>query len=199
VSAHGEIILVRHGRTASNAGGLLSGRVDVTLDGEGRAQATAVAAGLPTPDLVVSSPLSRARETAAAFGVEVEIDESWIELDYGEWDGRPVAEVTPATWAAWRADVDFRPPGGESIADLTARVHDALDTLSERVDGRRVVVVSHVSPIKAAVAWALGVGPEVAWRTFVAPASISRVGLGPTGPALRTFNERGHLAPAAPG
>lgn len=185
----GEIILVRHGRTEANAKGLLLGHLDVALDDQGRNQAAATAASLPVPDLVVSSPLLRTRQTAEAFGPAFEVDEAWIELDYGQWDGRPINEVPDEAWAAWRADSDFAPPGGESLARLTARVHDALDDLASRLDGRRVVVVSHVSPVKAAVGWALGMGPEVAWRTFVAPGSITRLGLGPTGPVLRGFNE----------
>ena len=193
MSEGGEIVLVRHGRTEANAKGLLLGRLDVALDGHGRAQAAAVAAALPAPDLVVSSPLLRTRQTAEAFGPVVEVDEAWIELDYGQWDGRPIGEVPDEAWAAWRADSDFAPPGGESLAALTARVHDALDDLAARLDGRRAVVVSHVSPVKAAVGWALDVGPEVAWRTFVAPGSITRLGLGPTGPVLRGFNETAPL------
>jgi broad specificity phosphatase PhoE len=63
----------------------------------------------------------------------------------------------------------------------------------ERATVGEVVVVSHVSPIKAAVAWALGVGDEVAWRTFVGLASITRIGLTERGPLLRTFNEMAHL------
>ncbi|GIT00712.1 MAG: hypothetical protein CM1200mP26_24240 [Acidimicrobiales bacterium] len=55
------------------------------------------------------------------------------------------------------------------------------------------MVVTHVSPIKAALAWALGVGDEVAWRTFVAPASVMTVGAGPAGPSLRGFNDTAHL------
>jgi broad specificity phosphatase PhoE len=64
----------------------------------------------------------------------------------------------------------------------------------------RVVVVSHVSPIKAAVGWALDLGPEVAWRTFVAPASITRIGLGANARSatLRGFNEVAHLAGIVP-
>lgn len=195
MSAAGEIILVRHGRTAANAGGLLLGHLDVPLDDEGRAQAAAVAATVPSPDLVISSPLERTRATAEAFGLPVEVDAAWIELDYGEWDGRPLTEVPADAWAAWRADDDFAPPGGESLGRLSARVHDALDDLVDRLDGRRAVVVSHVSPVKAAVGWALDLGPAVAWRTFVAPGSITRLGLGPVGPVLRAFNETAHLPP----
>jgi broad specificity phosphatase PhoE len=79
---------------------------------------------------------------------------------------------------------------------LGARVRAACEALSadaKDADGD-VVVVTHVSPIKAALAWALGVGEEVAWRTFVAPASITRIGFGPRGPVLHSFNEVAHLA-----
>jgi broad specificity phosphatase PhoE len=104
-------------------------------------------------------------------------------------------DVPADAWRAWRADPDFAPPGGESLAKLNARVHDALDDLVARLDGRRAAVVTHVSPIKAALGWALDLGPEVAWRSYVAPASITRIGLGPGGPTLRSFNETAHLAP----
>ncbi len=67
------------------------------------------------PDRVVSSPLRRARETAEAFGLPVEIDERWIELDYGELDGMPVESVGAEVWKQWRSDLRFTPPGGESI------------------------------------------------------------------------------------
>jgi broad specificity phosphatase PhoE len=116
-------------------------------------------------------------------------------LDYGEWDGVPAGDVPAEAWAAWRQDPAFTPPGGESLAALTTRVHAALDRLAEGGDDRRIVVVSHVSPLKAAAGWALGLGPEAAWRMYVAPASITRLGLGPAGTAtLRGFNETAHLA-----
>lgn len=193
------LILVRHGRTAANAGGLLLGRLDPDLDDEGRRQAgclaAAVADGPPpaTVARVVASPLRRAVATAEVFGLPVEVDERWIELDYGEWDGRPVRDVPAATWAAWRADAGFAPPGGESLADLDRRVRAACESLAAEAADADVVVVSHVSPVKAAVAWALGVGVDLAWRAHLDPASVTRVDLGPRGPVLRSFNERSHL------
>jgi probable phosphoglycerate mutase len=194
----GEIVVVRHGQTDANARGLLLGRLDVDLDDVGRAQAEAVAAAVGPPDLVLSSPLARARQTAAAFGQEVEVVPDWIELDYGEWDGRPAGDVPADVWRAWRAEPDFTPPGGESLARLTLRVHAALDDLAARLDGRRAVVVTHVSPVKAAVAWALDVGPGLAWRTYVAPASITRLGVVDGRPTLRGFNEVLHLEGITP-
>lgn len=192
--------VVRHGRTAQNASGLLLGRLDPPLDELGQAQAQAMAATYGHVDRVICSPLLRTRETAAAFGVEPIIDERWIELDYGEYDGRPLGEIRSETWKAWRSDLDFAPPGGESIRQLGVRVRSALDDLI--ADGsaadRTTVIVTHVSPIKAAVCWALGADDLTAWRLWVAPASISRIGTTPHGGVLHSFNETAHLDGIAP-
>ena len=187
------LIVVRHGRTAANAAGLLLGHADPPLDETGLAQADALAAALPRPARVVTSPLQRARETASAFNAVAEVDERWIELDYGGYDGKPVADVPAEVWAAWRADPDFAPPGGESLAALRVRVERAADELLEQARDEDVVVVTHVSPIKAAVGWALGVGPEINWRPFVQPASYTRIAHGGSGPTLRAFNVVAHL------
>ncbi len=89
------LILVRHGRTAANATGLLQGRVDNQLDELGHRQARAIATGLGVlrEPRVVSSPLVRARQTAEALGLPVEIDPRFIELDYGALDEVPVRDV----------------------------------------------------------------------------------------------------------
>jgi broad specificity phosphatase PhoE len=198
------IILLRHGRTDANARGLLLGRADPGLDEAGQVQAAAAAEVLASTAAVarvVSSPLARCRATAdivaATIGggteVEVEVDERWIELDYGELDGTPVGEVPPATWAAWQSDVNWAPPRGESHAELGRRVRSACDELAGDDGTGDVVVVSHVSPIKAAVAWALAVGDEVAWHLFLAPASITRIAPRAGRPSLQSFNETAHL------
>jgi broad specificity phosphatase PhoE len=196
------IVVVRHGRTAHNAAGRLLGRLDPPLDEVGVRQARALAAAVGPVDRVVSSPLQRTRQTAEAFGGTVEVDDRWIELDYGEVDGLALSEVPAEMWERWRSDVGFSPPGGESLADLDARVVAALDELAAdalargRGDGDAegtTVVVTHVSPVKAAVTWALGAGVPATWRLWVAHASITRIGLGPRGPVLHSFNEVGHL------
>jgi broad specificity phosphatase PhoE len=189
------IILVRHGRTLSNAAGLLLGRADPPLDDTGVAQARAVAATLAGSDIsrVIASPLTRARQTAEAIvggRSEIVIDERWIELDYGDLDGTPLTDVDDDTWARWRSDSDFSPAGGETLAELGRRVRSACDELVSSFGPRdNVVVVSHVSPIKAAAAWALGAGDDMTWRLFVEPGSIGRIGIGERGPHLRTWNE----------
>jgi broad specificity phosphatase PhoE len=187
------IIVVRHGRTEANASGLLLGRLDVPLDETGRRQAELLAAAVGPVDRVITSPLQRARDTAAAFDRPVEVDERWIELDYGELDGTAIVDVPSELWRSWRADPGFEPPGGESLASLGGRVRAALVDLQDAARRETIVVVSHVSPIKAAVAWALGVGDEVTWRLYVAPASITRMGVAERGPVLQTFNEVAHL------
>ena len=192
------MILARHGRTAANAAGRLLGRADPTLDDTGRAQAAAIAGVIGTVDRVVSSPLHRCRETASPLGRPVEIDDRWIELDYGAYEGSLLADVPAEVWSAWRADPTFVPPGGESLAGLGARVRSALQDLVADATEATVVVVTHVSPVKAALAWALGVGDEVAWRAFVAPGSLMRVRVNERGPTLVAFNDTCHLNPSGP-
>jgi broad specificity phosphatase PhoE len=202
------LILARHGRTDANARGVLLGRADPQLDDEGRRQAACLGSGLAGIDVVrvVSSPLGRCLASAEAIAeglraaggtevkLDVELDERWIELDYGVLDGMPLVDVPGDSWARWRADVSWAPEGGESLAALGERVRSACDDLAGEAADADVVVVSHVSPIKAAVAWALGVGDEVAWRMWVAPASLTRIGVAGGHASLRSFNEVAHLA-----
>ena len=182
------LVLVRHGRTAANASGLLLGRADPPLDDHGREQAAALAAVVAGARRAVCSPLRRARETAAALGLPVDVDERWIELDYGELDGRPLGDVPADLWRQWRSDVTFVPPGGESLAALGGRVRAACEDLAAEAAEADVVVVSHVSPIKAAVAWAIGVGDELSWRLHVAPASVTRIAVRDGRGVLTAFN-----------
>lgn len=195
------LVLVRHGQTTFNAEGRLSGRLDVGLTPTGVAQAAAVAGAvrrLGIPDLVVSSPLGRAQATASAFATSVAIDERWTELDYGDYDGQLLGDVPPELWARWRSDQTFAAPSGESMTDMGRRVRAACEDLLSAASEGLVVVVSHVSPIKAAVAWALGVDDAIAWRMYVAPASVTRVAVRAGSASLHSFNETSHLEPLAP-
>lgn len=187
------LIVARHGQTRHNADGLLLGRLDPPLTELGQAQAASLRAAVEGAVRVVCSPLLRARQTAAALGLPVEIDERWIEVDYGIHDGRPLAEIPPELWRRWREDQSFVPEGGESLASVGRRVAAACESLTAEAAERDVVVVTHVSPLKAAVAWALGVGDEVVWRMFVAVASVTRIAVTERGPVLQSFNETHHL------
>ena len=191
------IILVRHGQTEPNRAGQLLGRLDAPLTELGVRQAEAAAGAVMRKydvDLVVSSPLGRAMDTATMFGCSVQVDERWIEVDYGEYDGLPFKEVPDELWREWRADPAWCPPGGESLASVGRRVRAACDDLSADAIDADVVVVSHVSPIKAALAWALEVGDEVSWRMHLDVAAVCEIGCGTRGPSLRLFNQTAHLA-----
>lgn len=203
------LILIRHGESTGNAEGLLLGRLDAPLTERGLDQALSLGSSLTGVTRVISSPLVRARATAEALGlgIPVEIDERWIEMDYGEFDGRRLGAVPDEVWRQWKTDLHFRPRGGETLAEVGIRVREACDELfalgddgpaAEDDSDRRhrgvhgagnVVVVSHVSPIKAAVCWALALGDEGAWRLYLATASITRLSWGTDGPILNQYND----------
>jgi broad specificity phosphatase PhoE len=190
------IHLVRHGETAANRDHLALGRADPVLTDRGRAQAARLAAQLVATGAgrVVSSPLLRARETAALIAdtldVAVEIDYRLVELDYGEWDERSFSEFPPEDLARWRSDAAFAPPGGESLVVLGDRV---ASFCAEHIAGDDVIAVSHVSPIKAGVLWAMNADPLLAWRMHLDVASISRIGAPNGSPCLLGFNATSHL------
>ena len=195
------LILIRHGESVANAQGLLLGRTDAELTQKGMAQAASVGQLLRDPVLELrTSPLSRARDTAAllAIDVPVEVDDRWVEVDYGEYECQPLSDIPADIWREWQRDPGFRPAGGESLAEVDARVPAACDELftteglGARDPGGDIVVVSHVTPIKAAVAWALGMGAELSWRLHLQTASVTRIGWGNGHPVLHGFNE---LAP----
>lgn len=187
------LYLVRHGRTAANAQGLLQGRLDPPLDEIGHRQAAAIAEMVGEVDEVICSPLVRARETAGYFGREPVVDDRWVEIAYGEYEGVPAGEVPPEVWQSWRENSEYRTRGGESFGDLDGRVRAACWDLADRIPGSNVVVVSHVSPIKAAVAWALGVTMEIMFHCHLSQASLCRVDVGRFGPVLHSFNEQARV------
>jgi broad specificity phosphatase PhoE len=183
------LILVRHGRTALNATGRLQGRIDEPLDDVGRQQAAIVAQHLAPVDALISSPLRRATETAEAFGIPFQTDERWIELSYGVFEGAAMTDTPSEAWEQWQADVNYEPAGGESLAQLDLRVRNACAELTELAMDADVAVVTHVSPIKSAVAWALGATIAISWRSHLSPASICRIEMRRRGPVLTAFNE----------
>jgi probable phosphoglycerate mutase len=150
--------------------------------------------GKEEPVAIVTSPLLRARETAgaiaAACGLEAEVDERLVEIDWGTWEGRLVAGVASAEVEGLRAAAGTAPEG-ESLAALAGRVEGFCADAWGR-DGL-VVAVTHVSPIKAAVALTLGAPDDAAFRMYVALASVTRIAHRSQGPVLVSFNETAHL------
>jgi probable phosphoglycerate mutase len=191
------IVFARHGETAPNREGLVLGRAsDPGLTDEGRRQADrlAVLLGKEEPVAVLTSPLLRARETAGAIagacGLEAEVDERLVEIDWGTWEGRPVTGIAPAEVEGLRAAAGTAPEG-ESLAALARRVAGFCADAWGR-DGL-VVAVTHVSPIKAAVALTLAAPDDAAFRMYVALASVTRIAHRSRGPVLVSFNETAHL------
>jgi probable phosphoglycerate mutase len=193
------IAFVRHGQTGINRDGRLQGRIDAPLSELGMEHARALGAAFASEKVtrVLSSPLQRARATAAEIAIvaecAVEVDDRLVELDYGEWDGMAMGEIATSDWERWRADPAFTPPGGESLVAVTTRVTSFCDEFGPAPG---IVAVSHVSPIKAGVCIALGVDERVTWRMQLSLASISRVDARADGrPYLLSFNETSHLTP----
>jgi len=190
------LVLVRHGRTEWNRAGRLVGRCDVDLDDVGRDQARRCGRRLGPVSELRTSPLRRARETAALLGLHhlPVVDDAFVELDYGADEGRALDEVDRDFWAKVRDDPATRWPDGESLADVQCRVSAACDALfAAEGHGARdasgdVVVVSHVSPIKAAVAWALGAEATLALRLQLDNGSLTSIAWRRGGPVLLAYN-----------
>ncbi|WP_433342652.1 histidine phosphatase family protein [Streptomyces sp. CA-253872] len=197
-------LLLRHGTTALTAHGRFSGsgaREDPPLAEEGRAQAAAVARHLrgTSVDAVISSPLRRCRETAAALGLPHAVEEDLRETDFGTWEGLTFAEARaqdPDTFAAWLADPAAAPPGGESFADVAVRVAAARERLRAAHAGRTVLLVSHVTPLKTLLRLALGAPPAALFRMDLDPASLSALAVWSDGnTSVRFLNSTAHLPP----
>ena len=209
------VILVRHGRTDANATGLLAGRTPgVRLDATGTEQAARVAdrlAPLPLAALV-SSPLERCRQTAAAIAgaqqtrLRVARERGLTECDYGEWQGRTLKELTKE--ALWKT-VQSQPsaaafPGGESMMAMQARAVEAVrrrDAAAEAEHGAGAVwvAVSHGDIIKSVLADALGMHLDLFQRIHVDPASVSVVRYTATRPYVLASNTHaGDLSWLAP-
>jgi ribonuclease H / adenosylcobalamin/alpha-ribazole phosphatase len=197
-------LLLRHGATALSGERRFSGREDVPLTKEGAKQASLVARRLAAgrgTDVVITSPLQRARRTAeavaAATGAALTVDNDLIEGDFGAWQGLTFAEAGerwPDEMKAWLASPDARPPDGESFAMVALRVLAAQDRLLEEHRHKRVVVVSHVTPIKTLICRALLAPPEAMFRMNLDVAALTRIDCFDNGSALlRSFNDTAHL------
>jgi ribonuclease H / adenosylcobalamin/alpha-ribazole phosphatase len=197
-------LLLRHGQTPMSVQKRYAGRSDVPLTDVGVQQAVAAAKRLASADLgvIVTSPLRRAVQTAGEVagvtGIPVVTDEGFAEADFGAWDGLTFAEVRerwPAEVTEWLADPQVAPPGGESLAEVSARVTDALRRVLTGRERQRVLIVSHVTPIKTLVTAALGAPPAAMYRMHLDVAALSQIDWYADGPAvLRSFNDTGHLS-----
>jgi broad specificity phosphatase PhoE len=198
------LFLVRHGETDHNAAMRYIGRTDLGLNPRGRAQARALGEALEHLGVarVMTSPLRRARDTAREIarrvGVRPEMDGRLAEMDFGTWEGLTRDEVRARSpddadrLAEWEADPWSAPPGGRGLADIEFGLRELLSEVSEDAPAGPVALVSHVGPMKALLAMALGDDHGAFRRIFLDPATVSVVDWGPR-PTIRLVNSHAHL------
>jgi broad specificity phosphatase PhoE len=198
------LLLLRHGQTALSVHRRYSGRGNPELTDLGRQQAQAAARYLGERGgiaAVVSSPLQRAYDTAAAaakaLGLDVTVDDDLIETDFGAWEGLTFAEAAerdPALHARWLSDTATEPPGGESFDAALERVCRARERIVATYQGATVLVVSHVTPIKMLLRLALDAGPSILYRLHLDLASLSIAEFYSDGASsVRLVNQTGYL------
>lgn len=197
-------LLLRHGQTPLSIERRYSGRGNPGLTDLGRAQAAAAAARIGKRGgiaAIVSSPLDRARSTAAAAGraldLPVTVHDDLTETDFGAWEGltfREAAERDPDLHRAWLGDTSVRPPHGESFDEVNARTATARDELIGRYPGQTVLLVSHVTPIKTMLQFALDASPSLLYRLHLDLASLSIAEFfDDGGSSVRLVNDTSHL------
>jgi probable phosphoglycerate mutase len=205
-----KIILIRHGETAWNAERRLQGHLDIPLNAEGERQARLLADALAPEriDLLVSSDLQRARQTAQAVaaprGMPLQIDPGLRERCYGGFEGLLYSEIEqrfPAEFAAWQArNIDATLPDGkncgETFRQFFIRATDAILALARAHPGRTIAMVAHGGVLECAYRMALDLPLETPRDFKVYNASINRFRMEEGRLALDSWGEVAHLRPA---
>jgi probable phosphoglycerate mutase len=200
------ILLLRHGQTPLSIERRYSGRGEPALTPLGEQQVLGAAARLSAMDSVdsstpiISSPLGRTRQTAAAVadatGGKVDVHDGLIETDFGSWEGLTFTEASerdPDLHGRWLSDPSIPAPGGESFDEVHRRVRKARDELIAAHGGKTIVVVSHVTPIKSLLRLGLDAGPSLLFRLHLDLASLSIVEFYPDDNAsVRLVNDISH-------
>lgn len=194
-------VFIRHGET-DQTGSVLSGRTPgIALNQTGRAQAAALPERLRLlpPDMVCTSPLERSCQTAEplarAYGLEPRLLPELIELDYGQWSGASPARLDGNhEWDHYNRHRSLRRiPGGDLLAEAQLRMLRALEILQAEARDATVALVGHGDPIRAILAYLLGLPLDFINRLSVAPASVSVATVGAGEPRLHCMNVRGPL------
>ncbi|MGB0588951.1 MAG: histidine phosphatase family protein [Myxococcota bacterium] len=198
-----ELYLVRHGLTAWNRRRVCQGQTDVPLADEGRAQAVALAERLASTgfDAAWSSDLSRARETAEIVlqgrDLELNISEDLREMSFGQWEGQDLGalfERMPEERARWQDEPQsWRPPEGECLGEVQARMCGRLDELRAAHAGQRVLVLSHGFAILTYLCRFIGLPVQNFRHLWVDPTGICEFRFGGRIPILKRHNDHAHL------
>jgi broad specificity phosphatase PhoE len=185
---HAEVVLVRHGETEWSRTGKHTGSTDVPLTDRGEEQAVGLADALRGRafELVLTSPLSRAAETArlAGFGEAAQTRDELREWDYGAYEGRTTPDIREerAGWSLWRDGV----PGGESATEVGARADRVIAELRALAGDALVFAHGHLLRVLAA-RW-LGLEPTEGRLLALDPATISVLGYERETSVIRVWN-----------
>lgn len=197
--------LVRHGQTRQNLERRYQGRGDSPLTAYGERQIAALAARLrATPFYTaIVSPAERTRLTADAIlegrrNVSVRIDPAWAETNHGRWEGLTYREVLARypdeARARWADGINGRAAGGESLAEVYARVSAAWEALLRTHAGGRVLVVTHATPIQLVICACFGLGPARYWNWRIDLGSVTCIDIYGGSAIVRMVNEVPRLA-----
>lgn len=177
-----KLILVRHGMTDYLVKGLYQGHSDPPLNKEGRAQIKSLADGFADkePQIIFSSPLKRARKSADILNKDLDLeiieDDRIKEISFGEWEGETYDEIVkkyPEAFEWWKKDLaNFRPEGGESLAELQKRVREFFMEIKERHEDV-IAVIAHGGVIRAFMVELMGVPFDSFWKFELSPASMT--------------------------
>lgn len=198
------LLLARHGQTEWHSDNRYVSRTDIGLTEAGREQARTLArrAERENVDLVLSSPLGRALETAkpaaAACDLEPQTDERLRELDFGGWEGRTLSEIRdedPESVRRFEESADHGFPGGEPLQEGADRVLEVFADLSRSHAAETVLVVAHNTLIRLALCRMLGVELGLYRRLMprVVNGAVSEVRFGERGGSMYSFNDMGGL------
>ncbi len=170
-----ELWLIRHGQTDWNVEGRYQGQADLPLNLTGLSQAQAIATQLsigPAFHAIYSSDLQRASVTAQTIATVLKLpvyfDERLREIDQGDWEGRLVSELATiynTIWTERKLDpIHSRPPGGESVAEVAARVWATADDIAKAYPTARILVVSHGLALATLITRGLGISLDQVYR-----------------------------------
>jgi broad specificity phosphatase PhoE len=191
--------MLRHA-AHDDVGCFLAGRMEgVALGADGRAQACRLAERMRSEHFVAvfSSPRERTRQTATAVSLAcnvgpIELCPDLDEVDFGTWSGKTFTELDhDPDWRRWNEERGrAATPGGETMSQVSDRVHSCMRNLACRHGGQAIVLVSHADVIKSAVCHVLDLPIERSFRFDISPASITTIAMGDWGAKLLQLNEQ---------